>query len=96
LRIGELEDCSKCPVALSQPIEGNDVILDLYEKMPQNFDGTTGLRVITAMDVLTVFRLFHVRRKLWDDYYMRLMHFHGCLRDAVAKEWAKANPSKRD
>jgi hypothetical protein len=44
--------------------------------LPPQYDGMSGFKMFSWTDVKGIFELFRIPRKVWDDYYMRLLHFH--------------------
>ena len=74
--IDGLGDCANCEVTHSQPSLDNEVILELYDLLPKNYDGFTGMLMLSVVDVTGAFEVLGVPRARWDDYYMRLMYFH--------------------
>jgi len=76
VRIAGVMDCENCEVTKSQPIESNENIIELYNALPENYDGFSGLRIISATDIKFVLELWDVSEGLWDGYYTRLLYFH--------------------
>ena len=85
--VGGLFDCENCIVAKSVPIPDNDIILDIYTSLPQNFDGMTGFKILTSQDIINILRVFEVDESLWYDYYNRLAYFHECIVNARSKKF---------
>lgn len=77
VKIFEAFDCDKCEVKKAQPIPDNENILDLYNSLPHNYDGYTGLRIFDVSAVKFLFNIFDVDEDVQDDYYMRLVYLHG-------------------
>lgn len=94
VRIAGLGDCSKCPNVLNAPIESNENIIFLYNSLPLRFDSLSGQKVISAGDIDFVFRLYRVHPDLQEDYYKRLMYFHGELIEALGEK-RKAEEKRR-
>jgi len=92
--IAEAFDCINCEVTKSQPQFGNDVVLDIYELLPPNYGEWSGMKQFSMHDVLSVFRLMEIHRDLWDDVYMRLIHFHAILMEECTKWKDKAAKKK--
>lgn len=79
VRIVEAFDCENCEVMEYQPIEENQNIVDLYDALPQNYEGSSGLRQVSATDIRFILELFEVSKDLWYDYYQKITYFHGEL-----------------
>ena len=95
VRIFEAFDCAKCEVTLNQPIQENENIIELYYALPQNYDGFSGFKIITASDIKFLFHLYEVQEGLWDDYYHRLMYFHRCFLEERQKTDEKKSDKKK-
>jgi len=87
-RVEGVGDCGSCIVTRSQPNQDNEIIIELYDLLPKNYDGWTGAKVVSFADVVGLFKMFEVREELWDDYYLRLMYFHDQLFEHRQK-WAE-------
>lgn len=72
-------DCENCEVLKSQPIPENEIIFDLYSALPANYDGLSGLKIISASDIKFLFELYNIPHELWEDYYNRLIFYHSQL-----------------
>jgi len=77
VKIFEAFDCDNCEVKKGQPIPENENILDLYNSLPHNYDGYTGLRILDVNAIQFLFKVFDVDENIQDDYYMRLVYLHG-------------------
>lgn len=75
VRIEGLGDCPTCEVTLSQPNEDNEIILELWDRLPKNYDGWSGNMVISVDDITQMFKVLGIPERYWDDYYLRLVHF---------------------
>lgn len=85
VKIVEAYDCDNCEVVKYQPIAENQNVVELYEALPQNYDGYSGLRQVSANDVRFILELFEVDKDLWYDYYQKIIYFHGELVKANLK-----------
>lgn len=98
VKIPGVYDCENCIVMEYQPIPENQNVIDLYNALPQNYEGYSGLRQISATDIKFVLELFDVDKGLWDDYYQKIMYFHSELMKAsleVRKKKQKEEEAKR-
>lgn len=94
VRIAKVFDCKNCEVTKARPLSANTNVLELYNALPRRFD-SSGIKVITAIDVKFVLELFEVPKGLWHDYYQRIIFFHNCLVEACVKQ-QKAELGKRN
>ena len=78
-------DCSKCEVALAQPILENENIVSLYMALPPNYDGFSGLRIVSAKDIEFILKVYGVPRELWDEYYTKMVLLHNYYLEARMK-----------
>jgi len=76
-RIFEAFDCDNCEVKKAQPLEANENILELYNSIPHNYDGYTGLRILDVNAIKFLFEVFDVGKNIQDDYYRKLVYLHG-------------------
>ena len=76
VRIAEAFDCENCEVMEHQPIEENQNVLDLYDALPQNYEGSGGFRQVSATDIRFILELFEVNKDLWYDYYQKIAYLH--------------------
>ena len=79
VKIVEAYDCDNCEVMEYQPTVENQNVVELYEALPQNYEGSGGLRQVSATDVRFILELFEVNKDLWYDYYQKIIYFHGEL-----------------
>lgn len=91
VHIAEAFDCANCEVTLSQPIQDNENILDLYDSLPQKFDSMSGVKDMSADGVRFVFNLYGIHHDLQEDYYNRLMFFHREFLNARERREKKKN-----
>ena len=77
VKIFEAFDCDKCEVKKGQPISENENILELYNSLPYNYDGYTGLRILDVTAIQFLFEIFDVDKNVKDDYYRKLVYLHG-------------------
>lgn len=77
VKIFEAFDCDNCEVKKAQPIPENENILDLYNSLPHNYDGYTGLRILDVNAIQFLFKVFDVGEDIQDDYYKKLIYLHG-------------------
>jgi len=77
VKIFEAFDCEKCEVKKGQPIPENENILELYNSIPHNYDGYTGLRILDVNAIKFLFEIFDVGKDIQDDYYRKLVFLHG-------------------
>ena len=96
VRIAEAFDCDNCEVTKYQPIVENENILELYNALPQNYDGYSGLRILDANAIKFLFELFEVPKELQDSYYMRLVYLHGEVVEASSKAREKEKKRQDD
>jgi len=97
VRIAEVYDCAKCENYLSRPSQDNENIITLYEALPKNIDGFSGVRTISASDILFLFKIYDVPEELYFDYYHRLMFFHDSLmREAEKQRKLLEKKAKKD
>lgn len=96
VKIVEAFDCNTCEVTKYQPTLENENILELYNSLPQNYDGYSGLRILDANAVKFLFELFDVPRELQDSYYLRLIYLHGEVVEASSKARNKEIKRKED
>ena len=85
MRVAEAGDCERCEVFLSRPTDDNEIIVELYNLLPPNYDGFSGFRVLTLSDIIQMFDMFGVLQELREDYYRRLVYFHDEMMDARSK-----------
>lgn len=85
-RIAGVYECDTCEVTKHQPLPENENIVTLYNALPQNFDGYSGIRLISATDIKFVLELFEVYEDLWSDYYQKLLYFHSQYTERAIKE----------
>jgi len=85
VRIAGVYDCENCEVMEYQPIVENQNVVELYDALPQNYEGSSGLRQVSATDVKFILELFEVNKDLWYDYYQKIIYFHGELVNASLK-----------
>ena len=89
VRIEGLGDCSTCEVTLSQPSEDNEIIFELWDNLPKNYDGWSGNLVISVDDITKMFTILGIPEECWDNYYLRIVYFQEELlhnrRDNVKK-----------
>jgi len=78
-------DCENCYINTCQPIEDNEIVLELYEQLPFVYDGMAEIRIITAADVKFVFEIFDISRNLWDDLYQRIMYYQNIITETELK-----------
>ena len=83
VHIAEVGNCETCEVALSTPSSDNEPIMELYNMLPQNFDGFSGYRIISFSDIMGLFDLIGVLKELREDFYFRLKFFHEQLISAI-------------
>lgn len=98
VRIPGIYDCENCIVMEYQPTLENQNVVDLYNALPQNYEGYSGLRQISATDIKFVLELFEVDKGLWSDYYQKLVYFHRELLGAsleIRKKKQKEEEAKR-
>lgn len=77
VKIFEISDCEKCEVKKAQPILENENVIDLYNSIPHNYDGYTGLRILDVNAIKFLFEVYDVDKNMQDDYYKKLVYFHG-------------------
>ena len=94
VRIAEAFDCANCEVTLSQPIPDNENIIDLYEALPQNYDGLSGAKDVGAEAIQFIFQIYDIHTDLWEDYYNRIQFFHKTFLDARSKTEQKKQKRK--
>jgi len=82
VHVAEAFDCANCEVTLSQPIQDNENILELYQSLPQKYDAFSGIKEMSADGIQFVFQVYGIHVDLWEDYYNRLMFLHSALLDA--------------
>lgn len=75
-KIAGVFDCENCVVTEHLPIQENENIVILYNSLPQNYEGHTGIRIISTADIRFVLEIFSVPEELWDDYYQKILYFH--------------------
>ena len=75
VHIEGLGDCTTCEITLAQPNADNEIILELWDSLPKNYDGWSGNLVISVDDVTKMFELLGIPKQYWDNYYLRLVHF---------------------
>ena len=68
--------CEDCEVAKANPLPSNEEILFIYASLPTNWDGMTGLRIVTADDIYKTMELLEIPEELWCDYFQRITHYH--------------------
>lgn len=73
-------------MTLNEPLLCNENILTLYGALPKNYDSYSGLKIFTVQDVLLLFKLYSIDKSLWEEYYNKLMYFHGYYMEARNKE----------
>lgn len=98
VKIPGVYDCENCIVMEYQPTLENQNVIDLYNALPQNYEGYGGLRQINAVDIKFVLELFEVDEKLWYDYYQKIVYFCNELMSAslkVREGKRKAEEAKR-
>ena len=85
VKIFEAFDCEECEVKKGQPIPENENILELYNSIPHNYDGYTGLRILDVNAIKFLFEVFDVGKNIQDDYYRKLVYLHGEIVNANEK-----------
>lgn len=95
VKIFEAFDCDKCEVKKGQPIPENENILELYNSLPHNYDGYTGLRILDVTAIKFLFDVFDVDKDVKDDYYRKLVYLHGEIVTAN-EEVRKQEEKKRE
>jgi len=98
VKIFEAFDCEKCEVKKGQPVPENENILELYNSLPHNYDGYTGLRILDVNAIKFLFEIFDVGKDIQDDYYRKLVFLHGEIVDAsekVREQEAKKKEAER-
>jgi hypothetical protein len=73
--IDGLGDCENCEVAKSQPSEDNEIVFEVYDRLPKSYDGWSGNQLITVADITGVLKLMLVPEDQWDGIYNRLIFF---------------------
>ena len=87
--IAEAFDCANCEVTLSQPIQENENIIELYYALPERYNAFSGIKEVTASDIKFLFQIYNIHKDLWEDYYNRLMFYHNILLDIKSKQDSK-------
>jgi len=95
VKIFEAFDCEKCEVKKGQPIPENENILELYNSIPHNYDGYTGLRILDVNAIKFLFEIFDVGKDIQDDYYRKLVFLHGEIVE-VSEEVRKQERKKEE
>ena len=88
-------DCENCYINVCQPIEDNEIILELYEQLPFVFDGMTGVRIISGADIRFVLEIFDISRDFWDDFYQRIMYYNNVITETELKMQKKEADKKK-
>jgi len=93
--VASAADCDKCEVAKAFPLPSNEDILFLYASLPLNFDGMTGLRVVTASDIRVALEVLEIPQDLRSDYFGRLAYYHSKGVEAAAKRLDEKTSGKK-
>jgi hypothetical protein len=94
--VASAADCENCEVAKATPLPENEIILDIYYSLPANYDGMTGLRVITADDIYKTMMLLEIPRDLWCDYFNRVTFYHNKTSAAMARRQNLESSKSKD
>jgi len=92
--IGDAGDCEHCEYWNARPIPENENVLFLYESLPKNYDGFSGIRLISASDIFTVFNFYGVVDELREEYYQKILFFHETLVGKILNEREKMESKK--
>ena len=85
VRIFEASDCENCETRKSSPIIENENIIAIYDAMLERYDGFSGTKVISTMDVMAVMEMLEVPEEVWDDHYTRIAYYHSEVMRASVK-----------
>ena len=78
--------CEECEVMKAQPMVENELAVDLYRSLPRNYDGMSGLQIVTSSDIRFVFRLYDVPEIFWEENYNKILFLWDKIRDIVIKK----------
>jgi len=74
-RFSGVYDCENCEIWEYVPLPENEVVLELYDLLPENYSGA-GARLVSASDIGLIFRIFDIPEELQEDYYRKLIFLH--------------------
>jgi hypothetical protein len=83
--IAEVYDCEHCEYWNSRLLPENENAIELYRSAPRNFEGWSGIRIISSSDIRFVFEIYGVPECLRDEYYWKILYFHETLINKISE-----------
>ena len=85
-------NCDDCEVTLAQPLMENENVVVLYGLLPSNYDGMSGFKTFSVTDILRLFELMNIDKKLYASYFRKINYLHKEFVEAIGKRSKNANP----